>query len=70
MISQNTLETLVYLRTQEVEHERKMAALAAQLPPTLRVGYRDILAHGLRVLANLLDPELNASAEHAAPAGL
>ena len=61
MISVQTLETLVYLRTQEIDRERKMVTLASQLPRTPRVGYRDLLAHALRLLANYLDPELTTN---------
>ena len=57
------LETLTFLRVQEVEREWKMAALAAQLPRTAHPGYREHMARGLRVLARHLDPDLTVSVE-------
>jgi hypothetical protein len=67
-MSPHALETLVYLREQEMDRERKMAALAAQLPPNSHAAVRHAMAHMLFGLANYLDPERTASSKHAAQA--
>lgn len=63
MIPYTTLETLTFVREQDRVREWKMAALAAQLPRTSHPGYREHLAHGLRVVARYLDPDLSVPAE-------
>ena len=50
------VELVNYLRTQDLEREWKMRALAAQLPRRSRPSARDLLVRSLRALARLLDP--------------